>query len=190
LRWLPNALTFFRLGSSPILVWLLLQHRFRAALLLTLVAGLTDWFDGYAARRIRTAGGTAGIGVLFDPLADKALLVTLFVALGVLRLIPFWMLGLAIGRDLIIVGGALLLRIFRGKQRFVPSTLGKVSTFFQIVLVLLVLLEAAFPYQLFQWLSYLALLLAAIFTALSGLDYIRLGIRIARRRIDGTSGGE
>jgi phosphatidylglycerophosphate synthase len=72
----------------------------------------------------------------------------------------------------------------------VPSTLGKVSTFFQIVLILLVLLEAAFPYQLFQWLSYLALLLAAIFTALSGLSYIRLGISIARRRIDGTRGGE
>jgi cardiolipin synthase len=235
LRWLPNALTFFRLGSSPILVWLLVRQSYRAALLLTLVAGLTDWFDGYAARRLArishipsvgldslsesgsgadsqssasrlfgthgssdtreksalpNGGGTAAIGVLFDPLADKALLVTLFVALGVLRLIPFWMLGLAIGRDLIIVAGALLLRIFRGKQRFVPSTLGKVSTFFQIVLVLLVLLEAAFPYPLFQWLSYLALLLAAIFTALSGLDYIRLGIRIARRRIDGTSGGE
>jgi cardiolipin synthase len=188
LRWLPNALTFFRLGSSPILVWLLVQRRYRAALLLTLVAGLTDWFDGYAARHLRA--GAMGIGVLFDPLADKALLVTLFVTLGLLGLIPFWMLGLAIGRDLIILGGALLLRIFRGKQRFVPSTLGKVSTFFQIVLVLLVLLEAAFPYPLFQWLSYLALLLAAIFTVLSGLDYIRLGMRIALRRIDGTPGGE
>ena len=165
----------------------MLQHQYREALLLTLVAGLTDWFDGYAARRLG-AGGT--LGVVFDPLADKALLVTLFVALGVLGLIPLWLLGLAIGRDLIIVGGALLLRIFRGKQRFVPSTLGKVSTFFQIVLVLLVLLEAAFPYQLFQWLSYLALLLAAIFTGLSGADYIRLGMRIALRRIDGTPAGE
>ncbi|HMJ63453.1 MAG TPA: CDP-alcohol phosphatidyltransferase family protein [Bryobacteraceae bacterium] len=187
MRWLPNALTFFRLGSSPILVWLLLQHRYREALALTLVAGLTDWFDGYAARRLG-AGGK--VGVLFDPLADKALLLTLFVVLGVLRLIPLWMLGLAIGRDLIIVGGAFLIRIFRGKQRFVPSTLGKVSTFFQIMLVLLVLLVAAFPYQLFQWLSYLALLLAALFTVLSGLDYIRLGMRIALRRIDGTPGGE
>ena len=187
MRWLPNALTFLRLGSSPILVWLLLEYRYREALAVVLVAGLTDWFDGYAARRLST-GGTAG--VVLDPLADKALLVTLFVVLGVMGLIPLWMLGLAIGRDLIIVTGALLLRIFRGKQRFVPSTLGKVSTFFQLVLVLLVLLQAAFPYPLFQWLSYLALLLAAIFTALSGLDYIRLGVRIARRRIDGTRGAE
>jgi cardiolipin synthase (CMP-forming) len=187
LRWLPNALTLSRLGSSPILVWLLFERRYREALLLVFVAGLTDWFDGYAARRLGTSG-TAG--VVLDPLADKALLVTLFLALGVLRLIPLWMLGLAIGRDLIISGGALLLRIFRGPRRFLPSTLGKVSTFFQLVLVLLVLLDAAFPYPLFQWLSYLALLLAAIFTVLSGLDYIRLGVRLARQRIDGIGGAE
>jgi cardiolipin synthase (CMP-forming) len=187
LRWLPNALTLSRLGSSPILAWLLLEYRYREALVVVLIAGLTDWFDGYAARRV-AAGGTAG--VVLDPLADKALLVTLFVVLGVLRLIPLWLLALVIGRDLIIVGGALLLRIFRGKQRFVPSTLGKVSTFFQLVLVLLVLVEAAFPYPLFRWLGYLALLLAAIFTGLSGIEYIRLGVRIARRRIDGTGHAE
>ena len=155
--------------------------------MVTLAAGLTDWFDGYAARRLKAGGA---VGVVLDPLADKTLLVTLFVVLGVLRLIPLWLLALVIGRDLIIVSGALLLRIFRGRQQFVPSTLGKVSTFFQIVLVLLVLLVAAFPYPLFRWLGYLALLLAALFTSLSGLDYIRLGIQIARRRIDGARGGE
>jgi cardiolipin synthase len=187
LRWLPNALTFLRLGSSPILVWLLLEYRYREALVLVLIAGLTDWLDGYAARRLGT-GGKAG--VVLDPLADKALLVVLFLVLGVLRLIPRWLVGLVIGRDLIILSGALLLRIFRGKQRFLPSMLGKVSTFFQIVLVLLVLLAAAFPYPLFRWLGYLALLLAAIFTCLSGLDYVRRGVRMARQRIDGGGGGE
>lgn len=155
--------------------------------MVTLAAGLTDWFDGYAARQLKAGGA---VGVVLDPLADKTLLVTLFVVLGVLRLIPLWLLALVIGRDLIIVGGALLLRIFRGRQQFVPSTLGKVSTFFQIVLVLLVLLVAAFPYPFFRWLGYLALLLAALFTSLSGVDYIRLGIQIARRRIDGAAGGE
>jgi cardiolipin synthase (CMP-forming) len=188
LRWLPNALTSIRLGSSPVLAWLLLEHRYREALLVTVAAGVTDWFDGYAARRLGAT--TSSLGAVFDPLADKALLVTLFVVLGVLRLIPLWLLGLAIGRDLIIVIGALLLRIFRGRQRFVPSTLGKVSTFFQIVLILMVLLQASFPHPVFQWLSYLALLLTAIFTGLSGLNYIRLGIRIARRRIDGAEAGE
>ena len=136
MRWLPNALTLLRLGSSPILAWLLLEYRYHDALALIIVAGLTDWFDGYTARRF----GQSSVGVALDPLADKALLVTLFVVLGVMRLIPLWMLGLAVGRDLVILGGALLLRVFRGKQRFLPSTLGKVSTFFQLVLVSLVVL--------------------------------------------------
>jgi len=177
LRWLPNVLTLLRLGSAPVLVLLLFQYRYREALALALVAGLTDWLDGYIARRLRTDGA---VGIVLDPLADKALLVTLFVALGLLRLIPLWMLVLAIARDLIIVGGALLLRIFRGARRFLPSLAGKVSTFFQIVLVLLVLLEAAFPYLLIRRLSDLSLWLAAFFTCVSGVDYIQRGIRMAR----------
>ena len=154
---------------------------------MALLAGLTDWLDGYAARRLETDGA---VGIVLDPLADKALLVTLFVSFGLLRLIPLWMLILAIGRDLIIVVGALLLRIFRGKHRFLPSMAGKVSTFFQIVLVLLVLLQAAFPHPVIRWLSSLALWLAAVFTCVSGLDYIHRGIRMARERIDGSEGRE
>lgn len=173
---MPNALTLLRLGSAPVLVWLLFQYRYREALALALVAGLTDWFDGYIARRLGT-DGTAGI--VLDPLADKALLVTLFLSLGLLRLIPLWMLVLAIGRDLIIVIGALLLRIFRGTRRFHPSLAGKVSTLFQIVLVLLVLMVAAFPHPLLRWLSDVALWLAAFFTCVSGVDYIQRGIRMA-----------
>lgn len=145
---------------------------------MVLVAGLTDWFDGYVARRLGTGGA---VGIVLDPLADKALLVTLFITLALQRLIPLWMLILAIGRDLIIVGGALLLRIFRGRQRFLPSMTGKVSTFFQIVLVLLVLLQAAFSHPVIRWLSALALGLAAVFTCVSGLEYIRRGIRMARK---------
>ena len=145
---------------------------------MALIAGLTDWLDGYIARRLRTGGA---LGIVLDPLADKVLLVTLFISLGVLRLIPLWMLILAIGRDLIIVGGALLLRIFRGKRRFLPSWAGKVSTFFQIVLVLLVLLEAAFLHPVIHLLGAVALWLAAVFTCVSGLDYIQRGIRMARK---------
>lgn len=177
MRWLPNALTLLRLGSAPVLVFLLFQYRYREALALALVAGLTDWFDGYIARRL---GTDRTVGIVLDPLADKALLVTLFVALGLLRLIPLWMLVLAIGRDLIIVGGALLLRMFRGTRRFLPSLAGKVSTFFQILLVLLVLMVAAFPHPVLRWLSDVALWLAAFFTCVSGVDYIQRGIRMAR----------
>ena len=164
---------------SPVVAWLLIEARFRSALLLVLLAGVSDWFDGFAARRLRSSGQ---LGVILDPLADKILLVTLFIVLAVLRLIPAWMFWLAIGRDLVIVIGALLVRLLRGIRKFLPTTLGKVSTFFQIVFVLLTLAYAAFAFTILLWLKLTALVLCAFFTALSGLDYIRIGIAMARRR--------
>ncbi len=179
LRAIPNLITLFRILCSPAVAWLLIEERHRWALLLVLLAGVSDWLDGFAARRLRLSGQS---GVVFDPLADKVLLVTLFVVLGWLKLIPAWIFWLAIGRDLVIVVGAFLVRVLRGIRKLTPTTLGKVSTFFQIVLVLLTLAYAAFPFKLVLWLKYTALVLSAIFTAWSGLDYVRIGIRIARRR--------
>jgi phosphatidylglycerophosphate synthase len=80
----------------------------------------------------------------------------------------------------VIVAGALLLRFFRGIRKFLPSTLGKVSTFFQILLVLLVLIRASFEYEILLWLQNIALLLCALFTIVSGLDYIRRGFEMSK----------
>jgi cardiolipin synthase len=177
LRHVPNFITILRLIAAPIAAWLLMVDRYSEALAVIIVAGLTDWFDGYAARKLNASGKT---GVILDPLADKVLLVVLFIALAIVHLIPLWMLLLAIIRDLVIVIGAGLLRIFRNIRKFLPSFLGKVSTFFQIMLVLMVLLDAAFPNDFFYLLRVSALVLSALFTALSGLDYIRQGIQMAR----------
>lgn len=174
---LPNLITSLRLLASPVLVWLLIQSEFKTALALVLFAGLTDWFDGFTARHF---GASGKVGAILDPLADKTMLVVLFVTLGVLKLIPLWLMALVIARDLIIVTGSMLLRIFRNIRRFTPSLLGKVSTFFQIVFVLLVVLDAAFPGELFGVLKDVALVCTAVFTFLSGLGYIRLGIRLAQ----------
>jgi len=165
--------------AAPVLAWLILRARFREALALVLLAGLTDWLDGFTARLLKVTGN---LGVILDPLADKVLLVTLFFALTALSLIPVWLLILVVARDLVILGGALLLRIVRNIRQFSPSTLGKVSTFFQIVFVLLVLLHTSFPYQLLLWLQITALALTSFFTALSGLDYVRQGIQMASGR--------
>lgn len=178
LRYLPNFLTALRLSSVPFVVWLLAARAFRPALAVAIFAGFTDWLDGFAARRLGVAGKA---GAIFDPLADKALLVALFLVLGAIGRIPLWMVALAVVRDLVILTGALLLRALRDVRRFSPSLLGKVSTFFQIILVLLVLLHAAFPTRLGGWLALAALALAALFTFLSGADYIRRGIVMARR---------
>jgi cardiolipin synthase (CMP-forming) len=164
-----------RLLAAPFLAWLLLQSHFRAALGLTLAAGVTDWFDGFAARRLGTTGQ---IGVVLDPIADKVMLVTLFVALTVVGLLPGWLLVLVLGRDLVIVIGAFVLRVWRGVRRFLPSMLGKISTFFQIALVLSILLHAAFQNRFLLWLEYIGVALSAVFTASSGVDYVRRGIRL------------
>ena len=177
---IPNLITLFRLLCSPFVIWLLFQSRFRSALAVVFLAGISDWFDGFAARKLKSAGR---IGIVFDPLADKTLLVTLFVALGWLGLIPSWMFWLAVGRDVVIVLGALLVRVFRGVTQFLPLTVGKVSTFFQIVLILLALCYAAFPLPVFLWLKDTAVALTAIFTFWSGLSYVRLGIAMARRTV-------
>jgi cardiolipin synthase len=179
IRQLPNLITIVRFILSPILATLIYSHRFSEALYLVFFAGATDWLDGYTARKLHVAGR---IGAVLDPLADKALLVTLFLALCYIGLIPVWLLCLVMGRDLIIVGGAILLRLFRNVHRFSPSIVGKVSTFFQIVFVLLVLLWATFPYRIFFWLEWTALVLTTIFTILSGAGYIRKGIQLTRYR--------
>ena len=179
MRAIPHLVTLFRLLCSPLIAWLLIASHFRLALVFILLAGISDWLDGWAARQLDAAGH---LGVILDPLADKILLVTLFVVLGFLRLIPLWMFALVIGRDLVIVFGAFLVRTLRGVKKFLPTMLGKVSTFFQIVLVLLTVSFAAFPYKLLFWLNFTALVLSALFTFLSGADYIRIGIQMARRR--------
>ena len=179
LRWVPNAFTIARLFASPLLAWLLLRYQFHLALLLVAVAGVTDWLDGFLARKL---GVTSKVGVLLDPLADKTLLVTLFLALGIVRLVPIWMLCLAIGRDLVIVIGSLLLRIFRNRRKFIPTIVGKVSTFFQIAFVLLVLIRAAIPsYIWLIWLEATALVITAFLTTVSGLDYVWKGIVMTRQ---------
>lgn len=178
LRFLPDSLTILRVVASPFLAWLLVRGKYREALLLVMIAGVTDWLDGYTARKL---GVTGRFGTLLDPLADKAMLVTLFLALGYVRLVPGWLVVIVMGRDLVIVGGAILLRIFRGIRTFRPSTIGKVSTFFQIILVLLVLTYAAFDYKILLLLKDTALVLSTIFTSVSWADYVRQGIQMTRR---------
>jgi len=174
---LPNLVSFARLFAGPLLAWMLYARRFQEALFLLLAAGLSDWLDGYLARKLGTSDR---IGVVLDPLADKVLMVTVFIALGLLHLIPWWLfIGVAI-RDLTIVSGAMLLRRLRNRREFLPSTIGKVSTFFQIVLALLAVVYAAFPYEAIEIWTVTAIVLAALFTFLSGLDYVRQGILMAR----------
>lgn len=193
-RWIsqtPNLISLARLLSAPWLGWLVLQHRFGFALVATFTVGLTDWLDGWVARHLK--GGETRFGLVLDPLADKAMLVTLFLCCGPAGLIPIWLVALVLGRDSVIVAGATLVRVLKGPMRFTPLAVGKVSTFFQMLSVLLVLIFAALTGDSFRgpeglgsakpaWLRVivdLCLAETAFFTAISGLGYVRRGIRLA-----------
>lgn len=174
---IPNLISLLRLFSAPYLAWLLIHSHFQAALIGVLAAGATDWLDGWSARKLKVSSKA---GAYLDPIADKAMLVILFIALHYGGLIPPWLLWLVLGRDFVIVSGALALRIVYGLLNFPPTPVGKVSTFFQIIAVLLVMIHAALGTQTMMILKQMALAETTFFTALSGLDYILIGIRLTR----------
>jgi cardiolipin synthase len=142
-------------------------------------AGLSDWADGYLARRL---GISTKIGTYLDPAADKILLVTVFVCLGFAGRIPLWLVVLVIGRDLVIVVGVLLLWKLRHRTRFTPLVSGKISTFFQIATVLVVLVGSVLGTTLVRELRVFTVAATTFFTALSGVNYVRRGIRMASSR--------
>jgi cardiolipin synthase len=174
---LPNLISLARLLAAPVVAWLLYVGRFREALFLLLVAGLSDWLDGFAARKL---GISDRLGIVLDPLADKVLMVVVFVSLGLLELIPWWLFVSVVVRDLVIVTGAVLLRVLKNRREFVPSYLGKVSTFFQILLALLAVVFAAYPFEVVEIWKVTGVVITAIFTLLSGVEYVRQGIAMAR----------
>ena len=135
-RDIPNVITAFRfLLVAPVVV-LLLQERFTAALIVFGVAGFSDGLDGFLAKRYNWRSRLGGI---MDPLADKLLLVSSFVTLGWLGLIPAWLVLLVILRDLVIVAGAAFYHLRIEQFEAEPSIASKLNTATQILLVLAVL---------------------------------------------------
>ena len=165
---LPNLISILRLLLVPWFALVLLEQRFDAALGLFLLMGVSDGLDGYLARRL---GAASPLGAALDPLADKVMLVSAFVLLGHLELLPAWLVVLAVGRDVLIIGGALLLYLFRPGGMVRTAPVGKINTFLQIVLVLTVLVQSLLPLPLLQ-LAQAALVAGTAVTAVaSGLWY-------------------
>lgn len=135
---LPNLLTLLRLALVLPIAGLLLSDRHAPAVVLFAVAAGTDALDGFLARRF---GWTSRFGSLFDPLADKLLLVTSFLCLTIIQVLPLWLALVVFLRDLLILTGAGLYRMLVGPVDFVPSRLGKLSTLLQMLLVLCLMLE-------------------------------------------------
>ena len=136
---LPNLITFARLCAVPAAVWLVIDHRLGAAFVLFLAAGLSDAVDGWLARR---RGGGSAVGALLDPVADKALLMTMYVTLAAVDRVPIWLAILVVFRDLVIVGGVIVLGLLGRQVVIRPLFVSKVNTALQIGLVALTLFLA------------------------------------------------
>jgi cardiolipin synthase len=136
MSYLPNIITLFRIAMVPVLILLLKEQAYLAALLVFALAGVSDGLDGYLAKRFDCQ---THLGAVLDPVADKLLLVSSYVMLTVLHQIPFWLLLTVAFRDFLIVGGYLVYVSLHGPVRMRPSYLSKFNTVMQITLVVTVL---------------------------------------------------
>jgi cardiolipin synthase len=175
---IPNLITVLRFLLVPPVVLLLLQEQFGLALLMFGVAGFSDALDGYLAKRFNW---TSRLGALMDPLADKLLLVSSFITLGWLQLIPLWLVGVVILRDMVIVSGALVYNFRIERLEAEPTMVSKLNTVTQIMLVLAILFSRAVTALPFLWMD--VLLYSVLMTTLwSGFDYVWRWSRRAWRK--------
>lgn len=175
---IPNIISLARLLAVIPVVLLLFEQAFGWALALFALAGISDGVDGFLAKRY---GWQSRLGGILDPLADKALLLASFLALGMLGLIPAWLVLAAILRDLVIVGGALAYHHLVEDLEARPLPSSKVNTLLQILLVVLVIADAgplAFPTGLITALTYACL----VSIVASGGQYVYLWSHKASER--------
>src|SRR6267378_8402567 len=175
---LPNILTVFRMVLVPVFVTLLFYQRFILALIVFVVAGLTDGLDGLLARRFDQR---SHLGTILDPIADKLLLVSAFIVLSMRSVfpppvpphlpVPFWVTVAVISRDVFIIVGAAAINIMTGFRGFRPSWLGKLNTAVQILAIAAIMFGASLPTGSGYYLPtiYTSVFVLAI---LSGVHYV------------------
>lgn len=174
---LPNAVTLLRIALIAPVVWLLLTEQYLWGLIVALIAGLSDGVDGYLAKRY---GWDSRLGAVLDPIADKLLLSACYIALGILKLLPVWLIIAVLVRDVVIVVGATVYHFRINPLDAAPSQLSKLNTVIQIMLVLAVILNQVIPVlnatarDTLIWLTFLT-------TVTSGLHYVWVWGRKARK---------
>lgn len=167
---LPNFITLLRIGAIPIFLIFLIDKRYTDALIVFILAGLSDSLDGLLARWLnaRTA-----LGAFIDPLADKLLLTSSFVILAWDGSIPNWLTVLVISRDTIILLGFVVLFLVSGRAIEIrPTLIGKACTFFQLLTISLTLVGLHNPAWRFPLLSNTCVMLTAASLIISGFQYI------------------
>ncbi len=173
---IPNVFSLTRILLIPVFCVAVLQGRTKAALIVFLIASGTDFLDGASARLLNQR---TKLGSLLDPAGDKLFMTAAFIilaipALNAPNLLPIWLTAIVIGRDVMLVTGAVVLYVKIGRTSFPPSLMGKGSTVWQFTALLLVLLfntlgkEAGFLIWIYA--------ITALSTILAGGDYVRKGL--------------
>jgi cardiolipin synthase len=138
---IPNLITLGRILLVPVIVWAIASGHMAIAFVLFFVAGLSDAVDGFLAKRFNMQ---SEIGALLDPLADKALLVSIYIALGIGAQVPRWLVILVVSRDIIIVGAVIVSWLLDRPIPMKPLMVSKLNTVAQVVFAGLVLASLGF----------------------------------------------
>ena len=141
---IPNLITLARILLVPVVIWAITSGEMRIAFLLFFAAGASDAIDGFLAKRF---GMQTELGAYLDPLADKAMIVSIYVALGIADAIPRWLVILVVSRDIMIVGAIMLSWLVGKPVTLKPHPVSKLNTVAQILLALLVLAALGFEFD-------------------------------------------
>ena len=170
---IPNLITLGRILLVPVVVWAITAGEMRIAFLLFLAAGITDAVDGFLAKRFNMS---TELGAYLDPLADKAMLVSIYVALGISEAIPGWLVILVVSRDIMIVSAVILSWLVDKPVPLKPHPVSKLNTVAQIVLACVVLAALGFGFGADMAVLLLTVLVSAL-TLLSVAFYVAEWVR-------------
>lgn len=170
MSFVPNLITLGRLILVPVIIYLIGNQAYEAAFWVFVAAGISDGVDGFIAKRF---GYTTTLGAYLDPVADKALLVSIFVSLGMQELIPYWLVILVVSRDVLIVGAVLISWLIGFAVTMRPLMVSKVNTTAQIAYAAGVLAVLGFQFEMHTGsLLVLAAYLTGLTTVVSGASYL------------------
>jgi cardiolipin synthase len=184
MRHIPNALCILRMLLVVPVAWLLVTDNYRLTLAMFAFAAATDGLDGFLAKRF---GWTSELGKILDPLADKILLVGVFITLAAIGVVPVWLAATAVARDVTITAGAIVYKSLYGYGELQgrPTTISKLNTLCQIIYLLLVVAARAIDFTPQIAITVLGALVF-VTTVVSGLDYVltysRRAVEVSRRR--------
>ena len=168
LAWLPNLITLARLLAVPVTVYLLLSESYTAAFWLFVAAGVSDAVDGIIAKQFRV---TSLVGAYLDPLADKALLVGIFITLAALGQVALWLVILIVFRDILIIGGAILFHTLTRSLKMEPLLVSKANTAAQLLLASAIMAQLGLGFALPDLIHILVFVVTAT-TVVSGGAYV------------------